>query len=246
MDASERKILTEKILSRQKVRRMSEYQISLNQMADLRNATDKGRRRIIRQQLSPDIFRIPWYQKTKACIKKSIKLKGDLTPVYKGIQELNQKKPKNARQEIDKRVSLEALEHFINLNLPPILYKIEYSGINPETKSTIISDVEVIIAPEVIIKGELNGNSVLGAVKIHISKNKPFDLQQARTITAGIVTYLENEVAEDKSEVLPELCFCLDVFSDRMISAKDNDDKIYKELHEICELVKELWNEAAA
>jgi hypothetical protein len=132
------------------------------------------------------------------------------------------------------------------MKLPSILNEIDYSIVKPKTKRTILSNVEVIVAPEVIVKGELNGKTILGAVKIHISKNKPFDLQQARLVATTIVTYLENEVAKDKSEVIPELCFCLDIFNGRMISANKNDEKVYQEMNEICELIKELWNEAAA
>jgi hypothetical protein len=221
---------------------MGNYQISLNQMAEFKNATDYGRKRIIKQQLNPDQFRIPWYQLPKARVKKSIELKGDLNPIHDGIITLMNRKPLNKRQETDKRVSIDALERYIKIKLPHILKEIDYDVIRPKIKSTKVSDVEILVAPEVIVKGILRGKTVFGGIKIHISKNKPFDIQQSKIVATTIVTYLENEVAFEKSEVIPELCFCLDIFSGRIVSAKENDESVYIEIKEICNEIKRVWD----
>ena len=221
---------------------MKDYQISINQLAEFNDATDYTKRKIIERQLDPDPLRISWYQLPKARIKKSIELKGDLNPVYDGISTLMNRNPIKERQKIDKRVSLEALERFVKMKLPSILDEVDYEVIKPKIKSTYIKGVEVIIAPEVIVKGNLNGNPIYGAVKIHISKNKPFDLQKSRLVASAMVTYLKNEIAEKDSEVIPEMCFSLDVFSGRIISVTDDDYPIYSRVDEICDEVKRLWS----
>lgn len=223
---------------------MSKYQISLNQLVEFRSATEKGKKRIISQQLNPDVFRVPWYQMSKARVKKSIELKGDLTPVYNGINTLMQRETKNKVQESKKRSSIDALERFVRIKLPHILNEIDYFVIKPKSKSIIISDVEVIVAPEVIIKGKLNGKCVMGAVKIHISKSKPFDLQKSKIVASTIFKYLEREIDEDGTIVLPELCFSLDIYGDRIVSAQDEYETTFQEVNTICNEIKHLWDAA--
>jgi hypothetical protein len=223
---------------------MASYQISLNQLAEFQGATENVKRRIIAQQLSPDQFRIPWYQLTRARVKKSIELKGNLDPILDGIKTLLNKVPVGKKQESDRHVSLEALERYVKIKLPSLLKDIDFTIIRPKVKSTSISNVEVIVAPDVIVKGVLNGKNILGGVKIHISKTKPFDFQKSQIVASTIYTFLKNEVAEDSIEVLPELCLCLDIFSGRVVSANNHDAKVFKEVREICEEVKRLWDTA--
>lgn len=221
---------------------MSKYQISLNQFAECHEATENVKRRIIKQQLQPDRFRIPWYQLTKARIKKSFELKGNLDPIYEGINILRKRKPISKRQESDKKVSLEAMERFIIMKLPSVLKEIEYTVIKPKVKSIEVSDVDIIVAPDITVKGKLNGKTVLGGVKIHISKYKPFNLKKAQIVSTTIFNFLKYKVADSETEVLPELCYCLDIFSGRCVSAKEDSILVYKEIQEMCNDIKQLWD----
>ncbi|MGD9994029.1 MAG: hypothetical protein AB7S69_12070 [Salinivirgaceae bacterium] len=223
---------------------MRDYIISINQMAEFSSATEAGKRRIITQQLNPNKIKISYYQMPKARVKKSLALKGDLKPVFDGINTLLSRQPVNKRQETDKTVSIEAMERFIQLKLPKILKEIDYSVIKPEKKTTTISDVKVIVSPDLIIKGLFNGQTVMGALKIHISKHKPFDLQKSQIVSTTIYKYLQNEIVDDSAIVLPELCFCLDIFSGRMVSAKDAHESKYNEIIELCDEIKRFWDVA--
>lgn len=223
---------------------MNNYQISVNQLADFSGSTEYGKKRIIAQQRLPDRFRIPWYQLSKARVKKSIELRGDLEPIYDGIQTLMNRKPVNKRQETDKRVSIEALERYVKMQLPKMLLEVDFTVIKAKVKSLTISNVEVIVAPEIIVKGKLKGKTIIGAVKIHVSKSNPFDLKKSKLVASTIFQYLEKEFANDDVTVIPELCCCLDIFSGRIVSAQQTDSSVYKEVEEICNEIKRL-SEAA-
>jgi hypothetical protein len=225
---------------------MSKYQISLNQLADFSTSSEAGKKRIIQQQLSPNKFKIPWYQLSKARIKKCIECKGDLKPVEEALENLENKKVTTKRQLTDKTVSIEALKRFVTIKLPTILKKIDYSIVKPEDKILTINGVEIIVAPEVIIKGKLNGQTVFGAVKIHISKSHPFDLQQANYVASTIYSYLQNKIAKPGDIVLPELCICLDIFGARLVKADSNSKATVAEIEIICEEIKSIWKRAAA
>jgi hypothetical protein len=224
---------------------MGKYKISLNQLAEFDGASDASKKRIIKQQLNPDTFRVPRYQLTKARIKKCIELKGDLKPIYEAISSLEAKQATTKWQINDKKVSLEALARFIKIKLPTTIKKLDYKVIKPGDRVLQMRDVDVIVAPEIVIKGVLNGRNVIGGVKIHISKTKPFDLQKSKAVASVVYKYLNDKVAGRGDIVLPNLCFSLDVFNERIISAPDNSEEVIKQLRGLCDEIKSIWDKSA-
>jgi hypothetical protein len=223
---------------------MNNYLISLNQFADFYKATENGKKRIVAQQLNPDKLRITWYQTTKARLKKYFELKGDIKVIKEGIDSLMRKIPKSKRQENDKHTSIEALERFIQMRLPSILDEIDYYVIKTNVNCVSFSDVTVKVAPEIIIKGKLRGETVIGAIKIHISKNNSFDLKQSQFVATIIYDYLKDAFAESNEIVLPELCFCLDIFAGRIVSVPDNLEAFNSEILNICNDIKRVFSAA--
>ncbi|WP_418636461.1 hypothetical protein [Winogradskyella sp.] len=221
------------------------YLISINQLADFSKATDAKKRTIIRQQKTPNKFRVAYYQLAKARIKKTIERHGDLEPILNGMDDLLSRKPEKVRQINDKVVSLEAMRRFINLKLPDLLCNVPHEVIKkPKIKSIILGGVEIIISPDVIIRLELDGKKYLGAVKIHISKNNVFDNVQSRYISTLLFKYLKEVIAKDDEEVLDSLCLSIDVFGDSIISVPKNLSDTVNDIEIICDEVKTLWNAA--
>jgi hypothetical protein len=223
---------------------MGNYQISTNQLVNFYGSTENGKKGIIAQQLVPDRFRIPWYQLTKSRIKKSITLKGDLEPVYDGIKTLMARTPKSTRQETDKRVSIEALERFVKMRLPKALQNVDYSIVKTNNKFVPFAGIDIIVAPEIVVTAVIGGKKVVGGIKIHISKSKPFDIKESKISASTVFLFLQDEYASKGYEVLPQFSFCLDVFAGRIVSAPNTDDSIYKELEGICEEIIMLYRAA--
>ncbi|WP_422359323.1 hypothetical protein [Reichenbachiella sp.] len=221
---------------------MGNYKISLNQLAEFYNATDAGKEKIVNQQMKPNPFLIPWYQLPKARLKKSLGDNGNLDPVIDALGILKSRVPKNRRQEIDRQVSIEALERFVEMQLPSIFKETEYEVIKPKRKSTIIGGVDVLVAPDLVIKSQIDGDVFYGGVKIHISKGKPFSIQQGKIVSDTILTYLTAEVIKPGEFVLPEACYCLDIFAGRIVPAKAEDHITSSEVRNICKKVKQVWD----
>lgn len=221
---------------------MSSYKISLNQLAEFSGASDALKRRIIKQQISPNTFKVPRYQRTKAGITRSIARKGDLEPIYDAIKILQEKKATTNWQINDKKVSIEALDRFIKIKLPALLKKLDFEVIRMKNKTLKFRNVDIIVAPEIIIKGTLNGRNIIGGVKIHISKTKPFDLAKSKYVAAIVYKYLKDEVAKKEDTVHPELCFCLDVFNEKLVPAPSDSEDILKQIKDVCDEFKSLWN----
>jgi hypothetical protein len=222
---------------------MHNYKLSVNQFAAFIRATPKGKKGIIKQQLKVDPILIGWYRTARAAMKKYCKDITNQTPLNVAIDILTTRETKTAQQLNDKRVSILALQELKKIVLPALLRRIVYEIINPKEKSVNINNINIIVAPDVIIRGRYKGQAVIGAIKIHISKTKPFDHQQSSQVASILYRYLTKEVVGNGETVLPELCLCLDIFSGRITHATiptANDNRILKQ---ICEEVKTLWSE---
>ncbi len=219
-------------------------EISVNQLADFSKATSKGKERIVQQQKYPNKVKVFWYQKAKARIKKSLAEGGDLTPIYQGIEEIIQKKPENGRQQSDKIVSIEALERYLKMGIPKVLKDINYEVVKPKENWFLIDDVKLIVAPDVVFTGKMDGMQVVGAIKIHIAKTKPFEVDQASIVATSIKKFLEQTEEFKEHKIHPGLCISIDIFGERVITAKEFEDQSEINIKNLCQEIKDLWDVA--
>lgn len=216
--------------------------ISINQLADFSIGTDGKRKGIIRQQKNPNPFKVSWYQLSKARIRKSIAHNGDLEPILSGIEELKLRKTTSKRQNDDRVVSLEAMQKFIQMGIPKILQHMDYEIVKKsKEKSIFINGVEIIVAPDLIVKAELDGKMHYGAIKIHVAKHNMFDRNQQSLVATAIYKYLESLYTEEGTVILPEMCLSIDIFGGNIVSAPNTMDDKINDLEVICDEVKRMW-----
>ena len=220
---------------------MAKFYISINQLAEFSEATESSKKRIIKQQKTPSKFLIPWYQKAKGAIKKFFTDTKDYSPIENAIKELEAKVPINDRQRNDRTASIQALEVMKKIKLPKILSSLSYEVVTTDDKDIQINDVDVKIAPEIIIKARYKDEIIYGAVKIHICKGKPFNHVQCSYVAALLYRHLLKKVAKKDERVLPELCLCLDVFAERLVPAPENIAAVSSNIKVICGDIKRLW-----
>lgn len=219
--------------------------ISLNQLADFSKGSEAKKRNIIKQQKTPNSFKIAYYQLAKARIKKVMANKGDIQPVLDGISELKGKALTKQRQINDRIVSLDALQRFVSIQIPSLLKDYDYKVLkNIETKSTYIRGVEVIISPDLIIEIEINGEKYLGAIKTHIAKGNAFDVKQQSYVASMLHKYLKTEVAKNGELVLPELCISIDVFGNGIVTSPVDISNKIKDIEVMCDEIRNLWDAA--
>lgn len=221
---------------------MQNYHISVNQFAEFSKSSPKRKATIVKQQIEVNKFLIPWYQMAKAKIRRYFYNLNDIKPILDGIEILKAKHVANKRQEIDRKVSVEALERVINLQIPKILKDIEYTIIKSEEKSIYVEGVEIKISPEIIISAEINGEIFYGGLKVHVCKGKPFDQNQATFVAFLLKRFIDTHVIKGEGVVIPELCFCLDVFSDRLSPAPNDDTSVRDNIKSLCIELKSIWD----
>lgn len=218
---------------------METAKISLNQLAAFSNSTDAVKNSILKQQLKPNELKMSWYQLPKARIKKSITQKGDLKPIHEAIKILKARKPEGKHQIDDRKVSIEALENYLKIRLPKTLKANDLIIKQPQQKVFQIQGVDIIVAPEIFFELNSDGKTFRGAIKIHISKNKPFDLTQSRYVASCIYFYLKR--IHPKDHVAPDLCLCLDIFSGRFTAAPVKVEEMLAKIELLCTEINSLW-----
>lgn len=228
-----------------KVSKMRGCNISLNQLADFSQSSDAKKRNIIKQQKTPNSFKIAYYQLAKARIKKTMANKGDIQPVLDGINELKGKAVTKPRQVNDRIVSLDALQRFVGIQIPSLLKDYDYKILkNVESKSIFIRGVEVIVSPDLIIEIVINGKKYLGAIKTHIAKGNAFDVKQQLYVASTLHKYLKTEVAKKGELVLPELCISIDVFGYGIVTSPVDISNKIKDIEVMCDEIRNLWDAA--
>lgn len=218
------------------------YTISINPLAEFTKATDAGKKRIIKQQKSPNPVRVSWYQLAKSRMKKFIITQGDYSTIEEAINDLQNRKGLNKRQMIDRQVSLEALERFVKMQIPNVLKEADIAFYKIPLKTFSLKGIDVIVSPEIIFSVTRNGKKHYGAVKLRVSKSKPFDSEQQTLIASLIYEYLQQNIIAPEVIIEPDLCISLDVFGGgfKTLNAT-NANYLNNNLHYL-EEVKKYWN----
>ncbi|MGV8135318.1 MAG: hypothetical protein AB2L20_08885 [Mangrovibacterium sp.] len=216
--------------------------ISINQFAEYSTAKKESTKlRIIRQQKVPDRTRIPWYQLAKARIKKSINTNGDLSPVYEAIEILKTRIPEKKWQKIDKVASIEALERFLGLKLPRVIFENNLEVLRLERSSFEVKGVLISISPDFVFRfKDKSGNRLIGAIKVHCGK-KEFSLQTAELASTILYRYLQSNAGVNE-KVDPNNCIIIDIFGNRVVSTPVSIAEITGKVERLCEEIVGFWD----
>lgn len=219
-----------------------DYRVSLNQIVAFSRATKSTKVAIAKQQVVINPFLVPWYQLAKNRIKKYFHNTQELDPIFEAINILKSRIPNSSRQATDRKVSLEALQRIISLKIPSFLKGLKYEVVKTSQKSFVIGKVTVNVNPDIIIRAQVGGKTVYGGLKIHLSKGKPFDLGQCYNVASVLQKFISEKIAQDGEIVSPELCFCLDVFGDRLVGSPSDYFSRFQEVDQVCEEFVEVWD----
>jgi hypothetical protein len=222
-----------------------EYKISINPLIDFFKGTEAKKKRVIRNQKEPSVIMVGWHQTSRACIKKSLSLNGDKSPIIEGSNRLKLKVVEKPRQVQNKFVSLEGMQKYLNIEIPEMLKNHNLTIIKKRTiKSTFIKGVEITVSPDIVFTMDYKGRKYIGGVKIHLSKGNIFDNQELKIVATVLHKHI-SEIADKYDAIsLPEICYSMDVFGERIISSSKKPERILSQIENICDEIKRFWNVA--
>lgn len=214
--------------------------ISLNKLGEYLQANPGRRRKIVFDAKNPTGFIVGRYRDAKIAIKDYFISKFDANIIHKSIDDHELKSIETDFQEQDKNLSIELLRAVLDMT-PPDLSEytiISYKGENPKLN---ISDVNVSVYPDLIIRGVYKGKDVVGAIKIQTSKTNSLGEEGAKTVTTLLREFVEKNIAKEDEKVELSLCISYDIFAQFSCGAPKAFKRRMKQVESACEEIALWW-----
>lgn len=224
---------------------MTQIEISINPLAEFLEASESRKNRIIAEQLNPDPVRIPYYQQARASIVKALLDNGNPEHIEIGKNKIAEKVPTKDWQRYNKVNSTEALNRWSDMVLPPALLEHKLVRVQTKAKFFPLYGVNIKVSPTAIFRLEYEGVKYIGAIKVHISKGKPFNNKQSALVAQLLNQFLSNFVAEEDEVVHERLCLCIDPFAGTVINASNKIKYDMKQLKVACQEICTIWDNEA-
>jgi hypothetical protein len=160
--------------------------------------------------------------------------------IVAGVMVLQKRQPKTNFAQSDIKNSIEALRFFLDLKFPEMKNLISCHFYKSDKKSFELLGVNIIVAPDLILRYNKNGINYIGGIKFHISKDKTFSYDGAQVAAYGIMSLLSKEVAVDEEIVDPTLCLSIDVFGQRVMNALSLKSDIPERVENACTEIKAI------
>ncbi|WP_343533948.1 hypothetical protein [Pedobacter sp.] len=221
---------------------MSIFTISLNQLVEASLGTSKGKTRIVKQQLQVNRILIMWYRLAKKRMKEYFSDVSNITVLDNAVEEIKALPEEKKNAARDKQVSIEAILKVRNMRFDNILVE-GYEIIKVKDTSIEIEDIRISVNPDMVFRYREDGITKIGALKFHVSKSKPFDLQQSRLVANLLKVFLQEKVVGVDEIVDEQLCWAYDVFSDRLLHAEKDVTLSRQEMMKLCLELKGIYRE---
>lgn len=228
----------------QPIKVVKQPRISLNKLGEYLHANPARRKKIVEDAKYPVNFIRTRYSYARTVIQEYFSSNFDENILDEGIDNLINKRVESEFEENDRDCSIEALEAVSFIDMTELIdtTKLSISIYRGENRMLNISGVDVSVKPNLIIRGKYRGSKVVGAIKIHISKNHRLNNQSAADIANILRNFLEENVVEEDEKVEPKFCISMDVFDKSFEPAPKAFKRRIKYAVSACEEIALWWN----
>ena len=217
--------------------------VSINPLIEFANASECTKASIVRKQKHPSTYVVAPYSTARAALKQYVKNDFDKTCIYDAIARLQNRDNSTPWKRSDTANSIHALKHFIESNFTSVYGKIRCSFPKPAFKNCFIGEVDVTVAPDLVLRWKVENILYLGAVKFRLSKSR-IDHSSGFNAAAILAHYLRTSVATADEIVDNAHCLFVDVMSDSVYAAPSDITPLLKGLELACEEYGQLWRAA--
>lgn len=215
----------------------SNPEISINPLIEYISASERRKRSIIKQQKNPSDFIIARYRTARSAFANYFKKDYDNSILITAIERLQSRKQTSDWTRNDTSNSIEALRHFLAIEFPFKLLKCRF--VKPGVKTYSINGVEIIVAPDLLLEWEIDGQKYSGAIKFYIKK-KNLTYQQGR-INASLIADFMKRTSPEGVNISPEHCICVDVMNQRVFPASSDISEDMAVVSDACNEIHTLW-----
>lgn len=219
-----------------------EPRISVNKLGEYA-ATNSAtrRRRIVLDQKKPKDFIVSKYSDAQELVADFLSGNLDYEDLFHRVDEFRNMTASTDWQENRNKVCAEALLSFID-----IAEKLNFSGLDlikgeQNPPKLLVQGVSISIKPDLLItKRKRSGDSVAGAVKLHMSKNHIMSDNAGSYTATTLQQFVE---ANSQFSCDRRLCYVVDVFGQRVFTAPRSHKRRREAIEASCEEINRAWHD---
>ena len=210
--------------------------ISINKISEYLVANPSRRKKIIYDQKYPQEFIVKRYNEARSSICDYFVKNNDFEVIMDKMNELNERKPKSDWESQDIKLSLEALDYFIDmvddldLNYDKIDHGAKYN------QQYEVSGVKISVNPDLVVFKD----DRIGGINFAFSKNYTLSREASEYHTSLLWKFLEET---QNLKPLNRLCVVIDIFSNSYKSAPRAYKQRMQHIEDACFEISRAWNE---
>jgi len=202
-------------------------------------ASAARRRGIIRDQKQPLDFVVARYSSVYDGICECLLAGNDVTPIRERIAKLYDATPKTTWHAQDYQLSAEALESFLAFVDEIDLSRFALTRAGDSAPAMSVCGVEVSVRPDILLRAA-GVAAPVGAVKIYVSKNFPFDEKSGAYAGVIVHQYVSDVLAANAKPEPGDSCV-IDVFQRKIFVAPRAYKKKRTDVAAACEEIAQRW-----
>jgi hypothetical protein len=220
--------------------------ISVNKLGEYLVATAARRRQIILdQKYPPDLQVLRYGAAQRAVVDHLIHGQDDSGILARHLHRLAEWEPGPDDSDYDvqrNRNCREAIESFMSMLAElPALEGFAVTAGSPDSQRLSSAGVSISVRPELIVQGvNRNGDPVIGAIKIHVSKSFPHDERSGDYVGTMLHQFGEQYLSEQGLTVHRHF-YVIDVFGQRVFTAPRAFARRRADVDAACEEIASRW-----
>jgi len=156
------------------------------------------------------------------------------------IERISSKETKSEWEEETVQLNVDLFNGL--LDLPDLCPIEDYSAIRTgdRRQSIVVAGVEISIRPELILRKDARGGSVIGALKFYLPKTAPLNDISGQYLASLMHWYLEVEFPGESAD--PRHCFVYDVPSGEVWAGPRSFSRRRSDVEAACEEIASRWS----
>lgn len=219
--------------------RVSAHKLGLYTVADARE-----RRAIVRDQMRPREFALLRYAEAReAMVDHLMDERSDGSELFLFMEYMASGFAGSRFATQNAALCIESLGCFLQRRDPDLFKELRRERGREDAPPLKMAGVLVDVQPDIIFRGEnRNGKPVVGALKLHLSKNQPLDNDAGQNLATLLSTYLSQQVVRPGESILNRNCMVWDVFAQKRFAAPRSTANRMRMMEACCEEIAFRWS----
>lgn len=217
--------------------------ISVTKLGEYMTAGAVRRRSIVRDQKRPRAVIVARYSRARRAIVEHLAAGGqDNNALIDTIEDLEARTEETQSKwhAQDQLLSVEALDAFLEVNLPLDTWEVRRCPGNPPKLQ--VGGVQISVRPDLLVRGhDRHGEPWFGAVKVHISKGFPLNELAAQYSATLLHQWVEQHLSTEHEPANHKACLVLDVFAQTVWTAPRSHRRRRADIAVACEEIALRW-----